>query len=229
MLCHLCIVSNILIELWELRVSIFLIIWVHCLINIEDTLSYLSLHSPTDGSLSTRLSEIYQKLEEIEADKAPARASMILAGLGFTPKMQRQPTKWAPFSDSTAPFRLASLQTVPSSIPVSFREFSGGWRMRLALARALFSLWVNFLSFSPLPHTLFVIHFYFTFQPWLASSWWYACLHFLLFELKLWRHHYFMLILTSTEPTNMLDMKAILWLEDYLQVIRNHPCINPSC
>ncbi|EDO36317.1 predicted protein [Nematostella vectensis] len=60
---------------------------------------------------SKRLAQIYSRLEEIEADKAPARASTILAGLGFTPKMQTQFTK----------------------------EFSGGWRMRLALARALFS------------------------------------------------------------------------------------------
>jgi ATP-binding cassette subfamily F protein 3 len=37
---------------------------------------------------------------------------VILAGLGFTPDMQKQPT----------------------------RSFSGGWRMRLALARALFCL-----------------------------------------------------------------------------------------
>ncbi|GAA6233361.1 ATP-binding cassette sub-family F member 3-like isoform X1 [Lates japonicus] len=64
-----------------------------------------------DGTESIRLSEIYGKLEEIEADKAPARASVILAGLGFSPKMQQQATK----------------------------EFSGGWRMRLALARALFA------------------------------------------------------------------------------------------
>ncbi|KAJ0022533.1 hypothetical protein NQD34_010023 [Periophthalmus magnuspinnatus] len=64
-----------------------------------------------DGTESVRLSEIYAKLEEIEADKAPARASVILAGLGFTPRMQQQTTK----------------------------EFSGGWRMRLALARALFA------------------------------------------------------------------------------------------
>ncbi|KAG9348184.1 hypothetical protein JZ751_001919 [Albula glossodonta] len=64
-----------------------------------------------DGLESVRLSEIYAKLEEIEADKAPARASVILAGLGFSPKMQQQTTK----------------------------EFSGGWRMRLALARALFA------------------------------------------------------------------------------------------
>uniref|UniRef100_A0A665UI67 ATP-binding cassette, sub-family F (GCN20), member 3 n=1 Tax=Echeneis naucrates TaxID=173247 RepID=A0A665UI67_ECHNA len=64
-----------------------------------------------DGLESIRLSEIYGKLEEIEADKAPARASVILAGLGFSPRMQQQATK----------------------------EFSGGWRMRLALARALFA------------------------------------------------------------------------------------------
>ncbi|KAJ1087433.1 hypothetical protein NDU88_000605 [Pleurodeles waltl] len=63
------------------------------------------------GNESVRLTEIYAKLEEIEADKAPARASVILAGLGFNPKMQTQQTK----------------------------EFSGGWRMRLALARALFA------------------------------------------------------------------------------------------
>ncbi|XP_056421589.1 ATP-binding cassette sub-family F member 3 [Hyla sarda] len=64
-----------------------------------------------DGSESVRLTEIYGKLEEIDADKAPARASVILAGLGFKHSMQQQMTK----------------------------EFSGGWRMRLALARALFA------------------------------------------------------------------------------------------
>ncbi|XP_062987916.1 ATP-binding cassette sub-family F member 3 [Elgaria multicarinata webbii] len=64
-----------------------------------------------EGTEGARLSEIYAGLEEIEADKAPARASVILAGLGFSTKMQQQTTK----------------------------EFSGGWRMRLALARALFA------------------------------------------------------------------------------------------
>ncbi|XP_036623676.1 ATP-binding cassette sub-family F member 3 isoform X1 [Trichosurus vulpecula] len=64
-----------------------------------------------EGPEAAQLTEIYAKLEEIEADKAPARASVILAGLGFSVKMQQQPT----------------------------REFSGGWRMRLALARALFA------------------------------------------------------------------------------------------
>lgn len=61
--------------------------------------------------MSSRLNEIYQQLEAMDADKAPAKAAVILAGLGFSPKMQATPTK----------------------------EFSGGWRMRLALARALFS------------------------------------------------------------------------------------------
>lgn len=47
----------------------------------------------------------------MESDKAPARASIILNGLGFSSEMQIRAT----------------------------RTFSGGWRMRLALARALFS------------------------------------------------------------------------------------------
>lgn len=58
-----------------------------------------------------KLQEIYAELTAIEADKAPSRASEILCGLGFTSEMQSRATK----------------------------EFSGGWRMRIALARALFS------------------------------------------------------------------------------------------
>ncbi|CAH1969589.1 unnamed protein product [Acanthoscelides obtectus] len=64
-----------------------------------------------DHALNSELSEVYAQLQNIEADKAPAKASIILNGLGFTPEMQQNPTK----------------------------TFSGGWRMRLALARALFS------------------------------------------------------------------------------------------
>uniref|UniRef100_G3NLE7 ATP-binding cassette sub-family F member 3 n=2 Tax=Gasterosteus aculeatus aculeatus TaxID=481459 RepID=G3NLE7_GASAC len=80
------------------------------LLSEEKTLNARIATGTADGLESIRLTEIYAKLEEIEADKAPARASIILAGLGFSPKMQQQTTK----------------------------EFSGGWRMRLALARALF-------------------------------------------------------------------------------------------
>jgi ATP-binding cassette subfamily F protein 3 len=58
-----------------------------------------------------RLAEIHVRLEEIDAAAAPARAAAILNGLGF---------------DNTA-------QSRPCS------EFSGGWRMRVALAGTLFS------------------------------------------------------------------------------------------
>jgi len=69
------------------------------------------VESSTSSDASQRLSEIYAELQQIEADKAPAKAASILNGLGFTPHMQLKMTK----------------------------EYSGGWRMRLALARALFS------------------------------------------------------------------------------------------
>ncbi|RWS23365.1 ATP-binding cassette sub-family F member 3-like protein [Leptotrombidium deliense] len=64
-----------------------------------------------DVQCSERLEEVYRDLAAIEADKAPARAAEILNGLGFSREMQQKATK----------------------------EFSGGWRMRIALARALFS------------------------------------------------------------------------------------------
>ncbi|KAG6022354.1 hypothetical protein E4U41_002274 [Claviceps citrina] len=57
-----------------------------------------------------KLGEIQAKLAEMESDKAESRAASILAGLGFSPERQQNATK----------------------------TFSGGWRMRLALARALF-------------------------------------------------------------------------------------------
>ncbi|XP_076053372.1 ATP-binding cassette sub-family F member 3 [Oratosquilla oratoria] len=76
----------------------------------EEKALQLAINQGETG-LSGRLTEIYAELEAIEADKAPARASVILSGLGFDPEMQRRATK----------------------------EFSGGWRMRIALARALFS------------------------------------------------------------------------------------------
>eukprot|EP00252_Welwitschia_mirabilis_P013965 TRINITY_DN30967_c0_g1_i1.p1 TRINITY_DN30967_c0_g1~~TRINITY_DN30967_c0_g1_i1.p1 ORF type:complete len:725 (-),score=175.34 TRINITY_DN30967_c0_g1_i1:192-2366(-) len=60
--------------------------------------------------VSERLAEIYKRLEYIDAYSAEARAASILAGLSFTSEMQHRPTK----------------------------AFSGGWRMRIALARALF-------------------------------------------------------------------------------------------
>ena len=58
-----------------------------------------------------RIAEIQTRLADIEAHAAPARAARILAGLGF---------------DEAAQNRALS-------------EFSGGWRMRVALAAVLFS------------------------------------------------------------------------------------------
>ncbi|KAF2301315.1 hypothetical protein GH714_022631 [Hevea brasiliensis] len=57
-----------------------------------------------------KLPELYEKLQILGSDAAEAQASKILAGLGFTREMQGRPTK----------------------------SFSGGWRMRISLARALF-------------------------------------------------------------------------------------------
>ena len=57
-----------------------------------------------------RLAEIHDRLIAIRADSAPARAGAVLSGLGFDAAAQARPS----------------------------REFSGGWRMRVALARALF-------------------------------------------------------------------------------------------
>ncbi|KAJ4354518.1 ATP-binding cassette, regulator of translational elongation [Didymosphaeria variabile] len=60
--------------------------------------------------LDQTLSDVHSKLAEMESDKAESRAASILAGLGFSTERQQFAT----------------------------RTFSGGWRMRLALARALF-------------------------------------------------------------------------------------------
>ncbi|KAJ8602225.1 hypothetical protein CTAYLR_003663 [Chrysophaeum taylorii] len=60
--------------------------------------------------LADRLTSLYERLDELDASTAETRASAILTGLGFSHKKQHQKT----------------------------REFSGGWRMRVALARALF-------------------------------------------------------------------------------------------
>ncbi|KAG7096586.1 hypothetical protein E1B28_004005 [Marasmius oreades] len=59
---------------------------------------------------SSRLAEVHARLADMEAESGPARAAALLAGLGFDEADQQRPT----------------------------RSFSGGWRMRLALARALF-------------------------------------------------------------------------------------------
>jgi ATPase subunit of ABC transporter with duplicated ATPase domains len=56
------------------------------------------------------LNEVYERLDEISSDDAEARAGGILGGLGFDAAEQQKATQ----------------------------DFSGGWRMRIALASALF-------------------------------------------------------------------------------------------
>ncbi|MGD0190116.1 MAG: ABC-F family ATP-binding cassette domain-containing protein [Rhizomicrobium sp.] len=58
-----------------------------------------------------RLGDIHTRLEAIDAYSAPSRAASILSGLGFSAADQERPC----------------------------REFSGGWRMRVALAAILFA------------------------------------------------------------------------------------------
>uniref|UniRef100_A0A8C9CIJ6 ATP-binding cassette sub-family F member 1 n=1 Tax=Phocoena sinus TaxID=42100 RepID=A0A8C9CIJ6_PHOSS len=63
-----------------------------------------------DDAAAERLEKVYEELRATGAAAAEAKARRILAGLGFDPEMQNRPTQ----------------------------KFSGGWRMRVSLARALF-------------------------------------------------------------------------------------------
>ncbi len=85
-----------------------------------------------------RLGDLHERLNAIDAHAAPGRAARILVGLGFDEAMQQQPLE----------------------------SFSGGWRMRVALASLLFSR----------PDLLLL-----------------------------------------DEPSNHLDLEAVLWLEDFLR------------
>jgi ATP-binding cassette subfamily F protein 3 len=62
------------------------------------------------STASTRLAAVWKRLEEIDADGAEARAVALLRGLSFDAELMARPTK----------------------------SLSGGWRMRVALARALY-------------------------------------------------------------------------------------------
>jgi ATP-binding cassette, subfamily F, member 3 len=69
------------------------------------------LNAQLETAAPEQLAEIYEHLNAIDADSAPARAAEILSGLGFA----------------------------DSDLPRPMAEFSGGWRMRVALAAALFA------------------------------------------------------------------------------------------
>jgi ATP-binding cassette subfamily F protein 3 len=71
----------------------------------------LALLAEQDAAEPGRQAEIHERLRAIGAESAPARAATILAGLGFDSAAQARPVD----------------------------SFSGGWRMRVALASALFA------------------------------------------------------------------------------------------
>jgi ATP-binding cassette, subfamily F, member 3 len=110
------------------------------------------------------LDALYARLQVLSADSAEARAVMILSGLQFTTEMQQAP--------------IASL--------------SGGWRMRVALAAALF-IEPDLLMLGKQ-----------------ASDWILVVL--LLTEIS----NQFIRYLATDEPSNHLDVMAVLWLESYL-------------
>jgi ATP-binding cassette subfamily F protein 3 len=69
------------------------------------------LESDASDAAGMRLAEVHHRLDDIDAQSAPSRAGAILHGLGFSGEEQTQPLD----------------------------SFSGGWRMRVALAAALFA------------------------------------------------------------------------------------------
>ena len=73
-----------------------------CSSSIADELQEIDPESPF-------LMDIYERLDDLDVDKAEGTASRILTGLGFNKVMQNK----------------------------AFKDFSGGWRMRVSLARAL--------------------------------------------------------------------------------------------
>ncbi|XP_011212094.1 ATP-binding cassette sub-family F member 2 [Bactrocera dorsalis] len=77
-------------------------------IKLEKLAEELAMSDEDDAQ--EQLIDIYERLDDMSADQAEAKAARILHGLGFDKEMQQKQAK----------------------------DFSGGWRMRIALARALF-------------------------------------------------------------------------------------------
>ncbi|KAK0499662.1 P-loop containing nucleoside triphosphate hydrolase protein [Armillaria luteobubalina] len=72
--------------------------------------AYIEELSVADDVDEVALDAAYEELEELDPNTFETKAGSILHGLGFSPAMMKKPTK----------------------------DMSGGWRMRVALARALF-------------------------------------------------------------------------------------------
>jgi ATP-binding cassette subfamily F protein 2 len=114
------------------------------------------------------LQEVYERLEELESDNAEHRAATILSGLGFNREMMQTRTK----------------------------NFSGGWRMRISLAQALFLRPDLLLLDEPSAHSLLPTYF---------SR--------LAYNLSMLVKHKCML----ARKANHLDVHALTWLEEFLR------------
>ena len=78
--------------------------------SLLDECKDLEAQQENGKDVTERLNEVYDELRAIGADQAEPKARRLLAGLGFSREMQERATN----------------------------KFSGGWRMRVSLARALF-------------------------------------------------------------------------------------------
>lgn len=87
-----------------------------------------------EGPESLVLNDIYEKLDELDPSTFESRASTILCGLGFNAQTIQKKTK----------------------------DMSGGWRMRVALAKALFIQPSMLLLDEPTNHVSFSIPFCFS-------------------------------------------------------------------
>jgi ATP-binding cassette subfamily F protein 1 len=76
---------------------------------IEEEQELLAIQNPSKDQLK-RINQVYDEMNALKTDAAEGKARRILAGLGFDKEMMERATK----------------------------HFSGGWRMRVSLARALF-------------------------------------------------------------------------------------------
>jgi ATP-binding cassette subfamily F protein 3 len=83
---------------------------IDTVLSADEELNRLTVESENTND-PNRIAEIHARLRDKDAHSAPSRAARILAGLGFSDTAQQKPCS----------------------------DFSGGWRMRVALAGLLFS------------------------------------------------------------------------------------------